>query len=101
VENDLVTVGVSAVLAVAGALARQLNLQNAHDFSVILFISGCFVGGFTGVMIHFLANAGGLDNNFHYLAAGIAGWIGPQILDSIGKIATKKLGLDEDKKKDD
>jgi hypothetical protein len=44
-------------------------------------------------MIYFLAQAFHLDNNLAYAAAGISGWIGPQILDLVADVIRKAMGL--------
>ncbi|GHU66070.1 hypothetical protein FACS18948_3920 [Clostridia bacterium] len=86
------------LLAALGALARQLNLKDTQSMKVIQFLSGCLIAMFAGAMVYFLAQYLKLESNLSFALAGISGWVGPQILDSIASVITKAAGL---KKEDD
>jgi hypothetical protein len=60
-----------------------------------------FIAGFAGGMIFLLSRGLHLDGYYMFLLAGVAGWIGPKVLDAIGKLAEKATGvkLSEDDKK--
>jgi hypothetical protein len=87
----------NALLAVFGALARLLNSKDKGALRVISFVSGCVVAAFMGVIIYFLTASFDIDKNIAYAAAGISGWLGPQVLDRISEIIMKKAGLEEKK----
>jgi hypothetical protein len=91
--HDLFTVLTHALLAVLGAAARQLQANESRPLELLRFISGCFISAFTGVMIYFLSKAFHFDDNLAFAAAGISGWIGPQILDLTADIIRKAMGV--------
>jgi hypothetical protein len=82
-----------ALLAVFGALARQLHLKGKHGMQAVSFVSGCAIAAFSGIIVHFLADAFNLGVNLSYALSGLIGWAGPQALDAIVGLAGKKLGL--------
>jgi multidrug transporter EmrE-like cation transporter len=67
-----------ALLAIFGAMARQLQEHSKGSFRAVVFLSGAVIAGFTGSIIYFIAAAMNLDTNVAYALAGISGWIGPQ-----------------------
>jgi hypothetical protein len=86
------------LLAVLGALARSLNIKGGAPIKLAKFLSGCVIAAFTGIIIYFLANAFELDRNLAFAIAGIAGWVGPQILDAIATAVQKAIGLKTEEK---
>jgi hypothetical protein len=59
-----------------------------------------FISAFSGLMIVLLARALGLSGDWLGLVAGIAGWIGPRMLDKIAEEPVgKALGLHFEGKK--
>ena len=91
------------LLAVIGGLARLLNRKDRSNLKWGWIVSELFISGFAGIMILMLARANGLSGDWIGIVCGMAGWIGPRILDLIAKAAGKPLGLDtsEPKDKDD
>jgi hypothetical protein len=88
---------VAVLLAVAGGLARILNMKNSQKMSVKRMFSELFISGFAGLMVLMLARSTGITGDLIGVVAGIAGWIGPKALDSIVKSVsrTTRVGLDD------
>ena len=93
-SEQMLHVTLCAILATFGALAHFLNRKEQESIHLFDIISLCLVASFTGVMIHFVTSYYEFQTNLAYLLAGISGWIGPQILDTISNMALKKTGLD-------
>ena len=87
-------IGVIVFLAIFGALARFLNQKDKMSFKISNIVSGCFIAAFAGMLVYFICQIFDLDLNVGYLLAGICGWTGPQILDSISAIVLQKMGID-------
>jgi hypothetical protein len=61
-------------------------------------LSELFISGFSGLMVLLLARAlFGLSGDWVGLVSGMAGWVGPRILDLVATPAGKAVGLDIDK----
>ena len=90
------------MLAMFGAVARQLQAKNKKSRKVIELISGSFVAAFIGVVIYFVTAELGINGNLAYATAAISGWLGPQVLygitDTIEKRSGIKLTENKDKK---
>ena len=93
-----------AILAsVAGGFARILNTKGKRKVHVGRVLVELAISAFIGWMALLLARISGLTGDWLGLVCGIAGWIGPRMLDLIAKPAVKPLGIemDEDKKKEE
>ena len=88
-----------ALLAAFGAMARQLNAMNKDPLNVASFIGGCIIASFMGVIIYFITQ-GKIDNNITYAVAGISGWVGPRLMDTLAKLVMKAAGINIDDKDD-
>ena len=93
---------IAIILASAGGLARLLSLKDARKLKLSRILSELFISGFAGLMILLLARTIGLSGDWLGLVSGVAGWIGPRILDLIAKPAGKAVGIDvEEVKKEE
>jgi len=90
---------IAVILASAGGLARLLNAKDKTKLKWSRIFSEIFVSGFAGLMVLMLARAFGLTGNWIGLVCGMAGWIGPRILDLVAKPTGSKLGIDVDELK--
>jgi len=79
-----------------GGLARLLNAKDKRKMQRWRVFSELFISGFAGLMVLLLARISGLAGDWIGLVSGIAGWIGPRMLDLIAKPAVKPLGIDMD-----
>jgi flagellar biosynthesis protein FliR len=86
---------IAVLLAVAGGLARLLNTKSKSRLKWSLILSELFVSGFAGIMVLMLARAFGLSGDWIGLACGMAGWVGPKILNYVAKPVLEKIGIDE------
>jgi len=87
---------IAVLLAAAGGLDRLLNTKDKKRIQLGRILSELFISGFAGIMVLLLARTLGLTGDWLGLVCGMAGWIGPRILDLISKPATKPLGIDID-----
>ena len=87
------TMLIFSLLAVFGAMARQLSRKEKVPTKLLSFLSGCFIASFMGIVLYFITRALNIDPNLAYAISGLGGWIGPQILDSIADIIMKKSGM--------
>ena len=100
-DVELLWEGVIAILlATAGGLARLLNRKGTESFSWPWLLSELFIAGFAGVMVLMLMRATGISGEWVGVLCGMAGWIGPKILDSIADHTEKLTGISMDKKSD-
>jgi hypothetical protein len=82
------------LLAVAGGLTRLLSRKGTKGLVLSRLFAEVFISAFSGLMIVLLARALGLSGDWLGLVAGIAGWIGPRMLDKIAEGPVgKALGL--------
>jgi hypothetical protein len=91
--KEMFVILMHALLAVFGAMARQLRTQGKTPIRIVSFFSGCFIASFMGVIIYFIAKYFALGNDLAYAMAGLSGWIGPQILDAIAEMIAIRIGL--------
>lgn len=93
---------IAVLLASAGGFARLLSVKDSTRLKWGRILSEVFISAFAGLMVLLLARASSLSGDWVGLVCGIAGWIGPRILDSLSKTASKTLGieLEEPKNKD-
>ena len=92
---------IAILLATAGGFARLLHVKDKRKMKTSLILSRLFVSAFAGLMILLLARISGLTGDWIGLVSGIAGWLGPQIIDRIAKPAMKPVGIDMDEKKEE
>jgi len=95
---------IAIMFAAAGGLARLLNSKGKDNTKMQLsrIFAELFISGFAGLMVLFLARAFGLTGDWLGLVCGMAGWVGPRILDLVAKKAGEaiKINLEEPKKED-
>jgi len=85
---------IAILLAGAGGLARLLSGKDESKKGWSAILSELFIAGFAGIMVLLLARTVGLSGDWLGLVCGMAGWMGPRILDSIAQKACKPIGLD-------
>ena len=74
---------IAVILAVLGGLARLLNLKDETRLAWSRILSELFISGFSGLMVLMLARASGLSGDWLGLVCGMAGWVGPKVLDML------------------
>jgi len=99
-QDNIFTITVHALLAAFGGLARQLNMMNKTPLHPVSLISGCIIASFTGVIFYFLSGYFGINGYISFAAAGLSGWVGPQILDAVVRQVFSMAGIDLDVEKD-
>ena len=87
---------IAVILASMGGLARLLNAKDKTKLQWSRILSELFISGFAGLMVLLLARSFGLSGDWLGLVCGMAGWIGPRILDLVGKQAGNAIGIDVD-----
>jgi hypothetical protein len=98
---------IAVMLACAGGFARLLNAKDHTPLQWSKIFSEIFVSGFAGLMILMLAQSLKITGSWQGIACGMAGWMGPHILDLISKVVInvlrlgKKDHIDRDKYKDE
>jgi len=85
---------IAVTLAVAGGLARVLNLKDKVRLKLSFILSELFISGFAGLMVLLLARSFGLADDWLGLICGMSGWVGPKILDLVSRKAGQAVGLD-------
>ena len=93
--EDIWTTIIAVLLAVAGGLARLLNIKDRTRLKWRNILSELFIAGFAGIMALMLARASGLAGDWVGIICGIAGWTSPKILHMLTKMAEKMLGEEE------
>jgi hypothetical protein len=98
--NNVWDIIINVLLASLGGIARILYLKDREKLRLWFIASELFVSGFVGYMVLLLAHASGLGGDWVGLVCGMAGWIGPKVLERWISPALKTVGLDvgEDKK---
>jgi len=91
---------IGVIFAMLGGLARLLNKKDQTKLQWSMILSELFISGFAGLMVLFLARSFGLEGDWLGLVCGIAGWVGPRILDMIAKPAGRSIGIDIDEAKE-
>ena len=100
VTDNIWDIIIAIILAASGGLARLLNLKDRRKLKWGLILSEIFISAFAGLMVLLLARSFGLSGDWLGLVCGMAGWIGPRILDMVAKPTAKKIGIDLDEKED-
>jgi hypothetical protein len=90
---------VAVILATLGGLARLLNTKDKTKLKWSRILSELFISGFAGLMVLLLARSFGLTGDWLGLVCGMAGWVGPRILDLVSEQAGKSIGIDVEKPK--
>jgi len=90
---------IAVCLAAMGGLARLLNASKRRLKWRRIF-SELFISGFAGLMVLFLARSSGLAGEWLGLVCGMAGWVGPRILDLVAKQVGESIGIDVGQKKE-
>jgi hypothetical protein len=85
---------IAILLAAAGGLSRLLSTKDTSKLQLSRTLSELFVSCFSGLMVLLLARSFGLKGDWLGLVCGMAGWIGPRILDMVAKPAGQAIGLD-------
>ena len=93
-------VAVAIVLADMGGLARLLNAKGRRRLRWGRVLSELFISGFAGLMMLLLARSSGLSGDWLGLVSGMAGWVGPRILDFAAKQVGKSIGIDLEQPED-
>ena len=96
--DNILEAVIAVLLAVAGGLARLLNTKDKTKMKWSRILSELFISGFAGLMVLLFARSFGLTGDWLGLVCGMAGWIGPRILDAVAKPAGAKIGFDVDEK---
>jgi hypothetical protein len=76
-----------------GTIARLLNTLESGRSKSSAILADLFVSGFMGLLLYWAPFERGLAFAF----AGIAGWVGPRLLDMVVAGAAKKAGVDTPK----
>ena len=84
---------IAVILAVFGGLARALNLKDSKKLKWSGILSEMFISGFAGIMILMFARGSGLSGDWVGVVCGMAGWIGPKILNIVAKTAVKMIEI--------
>lgn len=92
---------IALLFATAGGLARLLSANDKRKMRRGRLLSELFISGFAGLMVLLLARTFGLSGDWLGLVSGMAGWIGPRMLDMVIKPVGKALGMDTDDKKEE
>jgi hypothetical protein len=85
---------IAILLAIAGGFARLLNTKTNARLQWSRILSELFISAFAGLMVLMLSRSFGLSGDWIGLVCGMAGWIGPRILDLVSKPAGKAIGID-------
>lgn len=80
---------IAVLLATAGCLARLLHKKK--PFKLSQMFSEVFISGFAGYMILLVFRLMGLKGDWLGLVCGMAGWMGPRVLDVIAEVVTKRI----------
>ena len=88
---------IAVTLAVAGGLARLLNIKGAARLKWGKVLSELFISGFAGFMVLMVARSAGLSSDLIGVVSGISGWIGPRVLDIVARMVSKVNIADIDK----
>jgi len=87
---------IAVLFAILGGLARVLNIKNTKKLKWSRLLSELFISGFSGIMILMFARASGLSGDWIGVICGMAGWIGPRILDFMAKTVEKNINIETD-----
>lgn len=94
-------------VAVFGGLARVLSIKDKEEVKARKILSELLISAFIGSMFLMLANELNLSGSITGMVCGMAGWVGPKMLDIIieflKSLSQLKLSVkkNEDQNKDD
>ena len=77
------------MFAAMGGLVRELVNPKEHTF--FSFISGAFIGIFTGLVVYFGCKYYDVNEYLSISMTGLGGYIGAPLLDLLGKIFKGKV----------
>ena len=86
-------IAIAILLATMGGLARLLYRSDNTRFSWPRLFSELFIAGFAGIMVLYALRAMDVTGDWISVICGMAGWIGPKVLDSIAEQAEKATGM--------
>ena len=92
-NTETTQIVISVLLATFGGVARLLSQKEKIAPRTSNVLSGCLVASFTGVLAYFTVSYLNLSDNIVYIAAGICGWIGPQVVNVIANLILQSVGL--------
>ncbi|MCL2548254.1 MAG: phage holin family protein [Symbiobacteriaceae bacterium] len=84
---------IAVLLATMGGLARLLSKKDNEDFSWPRLLSELFIAGFAGIMVLMAMRAMDISGDWVGLVCGMAGWIGPKVLDNVAEQAERATGI--------
>jgi len=84
---------IAIILSIAGGLAKLLYRKDKRLLKWWRILSEIFISGFTGLMMLFILRILHVEGDYIGLFCGLAGWLGPRILDFAVKLG-KTIGLD-------
>ena len=93
-QNIFIAVGL-ALFAVFAACAKWLNKKDKDPQKTL--IGEAVTAAFAGILIYFvymwMGKTAGVDVSVAFILAGLAGWGGAKVIDSIGRFAAQKGGV--------
>ena len=89
----------AVLFAVIGGLAHLMHKKDGK-LSWGRIATEIFVSGFIGLLTLMLARASGLSGDWLGFVCGMAGWIGPRMIDLFMKPFGKATGIDVNENKD-
>ena len=84
---------ISILIASMGGLARILYMKDTIVMTWARLLSELFVSGFCGIMALLFMRASGFYGDWVGVVCGMAGWIGPEFLDSFAEKVEKVVGI--------
>ena len=73
--------GIIVILAIAGGLARYLNLYlNGEKFRLSMLVANLILSGFAGLMFSLFGKSLGLATEFTYVLSGVGGFMSTEAL---------------------
>ena len=91
-SNDSLALVIQVLMAAGGALARILT-KSKEILSVGRVLGELFTAGFTGLLLYWVTRDMESVGSWAFVASGIAGWVGPQVLDWLTELVAKKTGI--------
>jgi len=99
--QDYFAVLLEVLLAVFGALAKQLHIKEKKKLKLSALFRNCFIGGFIGIVIYFITVGLEMNGSLSFAAAGICGWLGPKVLDDLADFIKARIGLKDSSANDE
>ena len=85
---------IQTFVAMFGALTRVLNTSGGKLKEVGGVVVELVTAAFTGMLIFFISKTTDMNSSLAYALAGISGWIGPRVLDTLTGLIAKHAGLE-------